>query len=162
MRWNRKRVFAYLGEVWNTSELVNVKLERFYTYFRFYVLFVVAHRLNWFFLAEIIGRFWSNKGWSLRNFLIVVNPFYRCLSFLRCTIAELLDRSHLRIQESIPEQKFITGESWLFVAKFIPLAGDLWTLRLGKPDFVRWQLMDEGCSDFEIRSSRVQKFKCLK
>ena len=162
MRWNCKRVFAYLGEVWNTSQLVNVKLERFYTYFGFYVLFVIADWLNWFFLAEIIGRFWSHKGWSLRNFFIIVNPFDRCLSFLRWTVAELLDRSHLRVQESISEQKFITGKSWLFVAEFIPLAGDLWALGLGKPDFVRWQLMDEGCSDFEIRSSWVQKFKCFK
>ena len=100
---NCKWVFADLGEVLNTSELVDIKFEGLYANFWLYLLLVIVHWFHWFFLAEIVRRFWGDKGWSLSHFFIVVNPFNSWLSFFGCTVAELLDRPHLRIQERVPE-----------------------------------------------------------
>ena len=99
------------------------------------------------------GRLWRllinpfNFPWFLNKiFVIFVGGHYR---------------AHLRIHESISQQKFLTCKGRLRVWKLFPFARYLSVQSSLESRLICRELIDECGSDLKIWSSTVQKFKTL-
>lgn len=121
---------------------------------------MVSDWLHSFFIAEVSTLMVGHKCWSLSGFLVVVDPLDGSgAAFI--VGRQGLDWSHLRVDESVSEEKLITCKCGLLVAELVPLGGDVQTHLVGQTRFIGRQLVDESGSDFQVGAPRVQELERL-